>query len=233
MGRLSVVPAWMVFLFIIIILSGVAKGARISGTVFDYTLSPVSNAVVSINTSPRQQMIAQNATFLFELSPGAYMLSAKSFSGNRLIASYEEELTVRDNGIYVMDLILFPNLEDDEELFEDLNVTLPEVSDITSPHTSRWYYWIIPVVGFALVASFLAYRYRKRLVHHTKDDAVSDDIALQVLTLIKKHHRISQRDIRREVPVSEAKISLVLAELEAKGAIKKIKKGRGNIIVLA
>ena len=32
-------------------------------------------------------------------------------------------------------------------------------------------------------------------------------------------------------PDSEAKISLVLTELEAKGKIKKIKKGRGNIII--
>jgi uncharacterized membrane protein len=53
-----------------------------------------------------------------------------------------------------------------------------------------------------------------------------------VLELIKKKKRLTQKEIRREVPMSEAKISLVLAELEDQGKIKKIRKGRGNIIVL-
>ena len=41
-----------------------------------------------------------------------------------------------------------------------------------------------------------------------------------------------QKDIRKNFPSSEAKISLILTELEEKGIIKKIKRGRGNIIVL-
>ena len=32
--------------------------------------------------------------------------------------------------------------------------------------------------------------------------------------------------------MSEAKISLMIAELEHKGLVEKIKKGRGNIVVL-
>jgi len=48
----------------------------------------------------------------------------------------------------------------------------------------------------------------------------------------KEEGRTTQKDIRRQFPLSEAKISLMIAELEDKGLIKKIKKGRGNIIVL-
>ena len=51
--------------------------------------------------------------------------------------------------------------------------------------------------------------------------------------LIKKEGgRISQKDLRKQIPLSEAKISLMIAELESKGVIDKIKKGRGNIIIL-
>ena len=32
--------------------------------------------------------------------------------------------------------------------------------------------------------------------------------------------------------LSEAKISLILTELEHKGQIEKVKKGRGNVIIL-
>lgn len=48
----------------------------------------------------------------------------------------------------------------------------------------------------------------------------------------KEDGRTTQKDIRKQFPLSEAKISLMIAELEDKGLIKKIKQGRGNIIVL-
>jgi uncharacterized membrane protein len=50
--------------------------------------------------------------------------------------------------------------------------------------------------------------------------------------MIKEHKRITQKEIRKEVPLSEAKISLIISEMEHRGIIEKIKKGRGNIIVL-
>ena len=58
------------------------------------------------------------------------------------------------------------------------------------------------------------------------------DINKIVDILKKEGGRATQKDIRKEAPLSEAKISLMIAELEHKGIIKKIKKGRGNIIVL-
>ena len=48
----------------------------------------------------------------------------------------------------------------------------------------------------------------------------------------KEGGRATQKDIRKQIPLSEAKISLMLAELEHKGVVEKIKKGRGNIIIL-
>ncbi len=41
------------------------------------------------------------------------------------------------------------------------------------------------------------------------------------------------QDIRKNFPYSEAKISLMIDELEAKGLVKKVKKGRGNLILKA
>jgi uncharacterized membrane protein len=70
-------------------------------------------------------------------------------------------------------------------------------------------------------------------VHDVHDaDDKGDDYGTMVLRLITQHKRITQKDIRKEVPLSEAKISLIIAELEAKGIIRKVKKGRGNIIFL-
>lgn len=55
----------------------------------------------------------------------------------------------------------------------------------------------------------------------------------EVLKIIEEEDgRTTQKEIRKKIPLSEAKISLLIAELEHKGKIKKIKKGRGNIIIL-
>ena len=63
----------------------------------------------------------------------------------------------------------------------------------------------------------------------SKEDKDTD----KILLILKKHGgRATQKDIRKEIPLSEAKISLMIAELEADGKIRKIKKGRGNILVL-
>ena len=50
--------------------------------------------------------------------------------------------------------------------------------------------------------------------------------------LIQEGGRTTQKGIRKQIPLSEAKISLMIAELEHKGIVDKIKKGRGNIIIL-
>jgi uncharacterized membrane protein len=71
-------------------------------------------------------------------------------------------------------------------------------------------------------------------INETKDneEILKDDYLNQVFNLIKKEKRITQKDIRKNFDLSEAKISLIISELEDKKLIKKIKKGRGNIIII-
>ena len=55
----------------------------------------------------------------------------------------------------------------------------------------------------------------------------------EVLGIIKNYGgRITQKELREKLSHGEAKVSLIVAELEHLGKIKKFKKGRGNIIVL-
>ena len=62
---------------------------------------------------------------------------------------------------------------------------------------------------------------------------LGDEDLEKVLKVIRSHGgRTTQKEIRKEIPLSEGKISLIITELEHMKIIKKIKKGRGNIIVL-
>ncbi len=64
-----------------------------------------------------------------------------------------------------------------------------------------------------------------------QDHKEGDKYYQQILNLIKEQQRITQKDIRKQVPISEAKVSLIITEMETKGIAQKIKKGRGNIVV--
>lgn len=55
----------------------------------------------------------------------------------------------------------------------------------------------------------------------------------EVLAIMEKNGgRITQLDLRKALPYSEAKVSLIVSDLENRGLVKKIKKGRGNVLIL-
>ncbi|MBU1112080.1 MAG: hypothetical protein ABIG93_02835 [archaeon] len=56
----------------------------------------------------------------------------------------------------------------------------------------------------------------------------------RALDVIKTNDgRITQKELRKEMmDISESKVSLIITELEHKGKIEKVKRGRGNIILL-
>ncbi|MBW2971934.1 hypothetical protein KY359_02760 [Candidatus Woesearchaeota archaeon] len=67
----------------------------------------------------------------------------------------------------------------------------------------------------------------------TKHEALDDADLNKVIEIIKREGgRTTQKELRKHIPLSEAKISLMISELEHKKIIQKVKKGRGNILIL-
>jgi|AGTN01.1.fsa_nt_gi Uncharacterized membrane-associated protein/domain len=67
----------------------------------------------------------------------------------------------------------------------------------------------------------------------TVRDLLLPEDCRQVLAIIEKNDgRITQLDLRKMLPYSEAKVSLIVSDLESRGLVKKIKKGRGNVLIL-
>ncbi len=60
----------------------------------------------------------------------------------------------------------------------------------------------------------------------------ADELQLIVNHLKKEGGRTTQKELRKLFTSSEAKMSLMVAELEHRGVLEKIKKGRGNILIL-
>jgi len=221
---------WVVWLLILPSVLGVT----IHGTVYDFGLTRLTNTIVEIDTSPKQQMVAKNGTYSFSVPTGTYTLKARHEKSD---ADVIENVSALAEGDYVLDLILLPSLEGEEALLQE-ELEVPMVEDIIEEKpVTHWLLWLIVF----LILGWLVYKMSRKpeqivekvveKIREVREVTVSEELQ-KVMELIEKEGgRITQKDIRKNFPYSEAKISLMIDDLEAKGLVKKVKKGRGNLII--
>lgn len=259
------------FVFITVFLSVISPvlGAEIQGYIYDFSLNKIGNVVVEIDTAPKQFYVSKDGAYMFTVPVGTYEVKAQHYDRGLLISSTSENLTVTDSGEYTLDLVLFPVINE-EELIED------EVK-ISEDKMNLMMLMMLIIVAIIVIISLFIY-YNKILKNNTKEkeepsqtfkheEEVKEQYSLfineerekeveeikpehetkkekkseyegseildKIIEIIKEEGgRTTQKNIRKKIPMSEAKISLGVTELEEAGKIKKIKKGRGNIIIL-
>jgi uncharacterized membrane protein len=84
--------------------------ATVHGEVYGWdTFEPLENAVVDVNSTPAQSMVAKYGSYSFELEPGNYSITARYYQNDTLTYSATETLTIKNGGgSYVLDLLLLP-----------------------------------------------------------------------------------------------------------------------------
>jgi uncharacterized membrane protein len=87
--------------------------ATVHGEVYGWdTFEPLENAVVNVNSTPSQSMVAKYGTYSFELEPGNYSITAKCYQNNTTAYSATETIVIKGEGTYVLDLLLLPVYSD-------------------------------------------------------------------------------------------------------------------------
>ncbi len=218
----------MRWLFVLLLLfPSVIADVIIHGTVYDFALEELPDSVVKISTSPEQVFVAKNASYSFSVPPGDYVLSAKHDKSDSVIS---ENISAISDGVYVLDLILLPSLESEDFLLSR-EADVPFVEDIVQDKPiAQWLVWIVVFIILAFVVYKIS-RKQKVAEKIVKEVVVADELKGILDFIVKQGNRTTQKEIRREFPFSEAKISLMIDELESKGLVKRIKKGRGNIVL--
>lgn len=244
-----------VFVFIFILCLQIVSAATISGSVYDLSLQPVSNVIIEINSTPKQLLVSKSGDYAFNVKPGVYTLYAHTD-----VSIANESITVPDNDTYTLDLILQESMVEIPDYIlsdNDVNVSL---NDFSEPKRAWMMVLVIVLVLLALFAIGFYFFIRAKLIKSVKlmksikhskrkskhkstklvqnnqdnlkqEQSLLNDYDNKVLSIIKKEKRTTQKDLRKEIPLSEAKISLIITDLESKGKIRKIKKGRGNILI--
>ncbi|MDD5177942.1 MAG: hypothetical protein PHT54_01500 [Candidatus Nanoarchaeia archaeon] len=202
----------------LILVSSIAQAATITGTIYDLDFSKVEEVLVTVNSVPEQKYFSSDGSYKFELPPGEYTIIARQ---EDLLA--EENIEVISEGNYVIDLFLFPSFEEETQLLDE-EESVPDVGD----GPSSWI-WIVPI--FILISLIIFYFLRKKPKKEEKE-IIKEDLE-KLIQIIKKHGgRTTQKELRKELFLSEAKISLMVTELESMNKVKRIKKGRANVIIL-
>jgi len=214
------------------------SAATIKGSVYDSNLELKTNVLVTIDTQPLQKMLVKEGAYSFVVSPGKYTLTVQDAD-----YAFSEEVEIVQEGEYVRDLFLIPGLGEAGDLWnEENNVTV--VDENILEEQAEWYWWVIIGIIVVILISIIVYLFRRNYSKENQEvkspEQLKEELAAEpgyldeTIAIIKKHGgRIHQKGLRKEMMhLSESKISLILTELEHKGKIEKIKKGRGNAIIL-
>lgn len=214
--------------------------STISGNVYDASFQKVNNAIIEIR-EPLQRDVIEEGYYSFEVKKGDYIITVSYFDGENYQKVTENVSVDVDDSNQVLDLFLFFDLSEEENIVDDevdlindsQNVTSVIESDDSFVGFKLIFRLMILFVLIPLISFFIVMYLKKK---ETKKDIISnknDGLRNQIVVLLKKNQgRMTQKEIRKEMPYSEAKISLVITELESEGFLERIKKGRSNIVKL-
>ncbi len=252
-----------------------ATAAVVHGTTYEWsTFDALENTIVLVNSTPPQKMVASSGSYTFDLPEGSYTIRAEYYRGNLLEYCAEEEVTIVGDGDFVLDLLMFPPIEE-AYLYEDINLSedlfdYEELQEDEEDSTVLLYATGILSVLAIVSALFLWKRGKKdtgkggtdgtgrkedygyepvkpepeapeesgepgrseELEPVDAESAIPSDLQEMLSIIRDQGGRITQKDLRLRLNCSEAKASLMITDLEDRGLVRKMKKGRGNVIIL-
>lgn len=233
------------FLFMFVLISS-AQASTVHGSIYTWSDfdKPLKNAIVEINSVPVQSKISTDGTYSFDnLPPGNYTIYAKFYRNNILEYSAQENVPiVESDGNFNIDLLLFPPTDSEIEYLGDMNLT----ADIDIKNDTPFDTYLIPgvlLIILGIVLFIFLVRKKNKIsseqvpvqqpekIPRTPEKEMPEDLQDLYALIMKKGGRVTQKELRGDMKCSEAKVSLMLDDLEDRGYIKKIKKGRSNIII--
>lgn len=221
------------FIFLLF-LPSLVFAATLHGTAYDSTtLDPLSGTIITVNSTPPQTMVA-DPDYSLELAPGTYLFNATYYSNGFPELQLIEIIRIEYEGTFVLDLLLQP-------VSEDIPAAPQLNSDLELP-TADWTGGLASLFLLFAVLAFLVFKLRRRPPSRKppsppqraapEHPELPSDLRTALLILKQHGGRMTQKDLRSRLKHSEAKVSLMLDDLENRGLIKRFKKGRGNVIRL-
>jgi uncharacterized membrane protein len=110
--------------------------ATIHGTAYKMdTFESLDNAVIELNSTPTQYMVAKNGQYSLELVPGNYTITARYYEDNVLLYAAVDTIHIETGGDYVYDLLLPPVNSEDLKETEKKSITDTSIDEINNSNS--------------------------------------------------------------------------------------------------
>ncbi len=210
-------------------LFAVLHAAMLSGSIYSVdSFDAVQGVAVKAEGASTYQVFSSDGTYAMEIAPGEYNISAYYYENGTLKGYAKNGITVGAAGASY-DIVLFS--PDEFEGIEGFG--LVDVEEEIPERRVDWSAWI---VGLALLVAVAAYFFLFRKGEAERPRARKrelDEEEKKVLEILENSEGMrNQKELREIMKCTEAKMSLLISGLEAQGYVKRIKKGRENIVKL-
>lgn len=195
-----------------LILFSLSSCAYVFGDIYGQNLAKVNKTVVEVQGPFTYQLVTDKANYSLYLPPGQYNLSASTYDSEGNLALYATQQVTVGTTDQQVDLVLNP---------------------IQFPYE---YPLLLLGIIIAITIAFMENRKNRTQsptapISPVEKIVKPDSEAIKVLEALERMEgRATQKELKESLGFSDAKLSLILAELEDLRKIKKFKRGRGNII---
>ena len=93
-----------IILFILLCVS--AEAATLHGAVYDSDYNAMSDVVLEINTTPKQNHISKNGAYFFNVQLGSYEITAEKFYQKELVYTKTQAVDITKDGEFNIDIQL-------------------------------------------------------------------------------------------------------------------------------
>lgn len=191
-------------LLVLLLSASITYSSFVYGDIYENNLEKLNKTVISIEGGFSYQLVTDKANYSIFLPEGEYTISASATdsSGNALRAEERIKVGPEDQRI---DLVLKPMMDVGQ---------------------------IAILAAFLLVVMVFLWSNRHWDMKPKPQPKMElDGDAKSVLKVLDGFEgRATQKELKETLKFSDAKLSLILTELEHMGKIKKFKRGRANIV---
>jgi uncharacterized membrane protein len=216
-------------------LFAVSHAATLSGSIYSMdSFDAVQGVLVKAEGASTYQVFSSDGTYSMEVAPGAYNISAYYYENGTLTGYAEDGIVVGAEGASY-DIVLFSpdEFEGVEGFgFADVDENIPEGREDDGALLAGGLVLLIAVV---VVAAYLLLGRKKGAEKPLKVEKEKklDEEEKEVIEILKGSEGMrNQKELRDILKCTDTKISLLISSLEAQGYVKRIRRGRENIVKL-
>lgn len=206
-------------LFVLLSLFAISSSAFVYGTIYNGNLEQANKTILRIDGAFTYQMVTDRANYSIFLPNGEYKLSGQSMDKEGNLAFYAENTIHVGDADQQVDVVLKP-------------VGVNPLVLISSA-----------IILVAVIFWFVIRKKKNFEASENVDVPVRapepiksiklelDEDSKSVLKILDSFEsRATQKELKETLKFSDAKLSLILTELEHTGHVKKFRRGRTNVI---